>query len=72
LLFSTAEAAAHIGKSASWLNKTRMTGTGPVYMKLGGSVRYDAADLETWMASQRRTAIYAHANDNSRAQGVAA
>lgn len=72
MLFSTKDAAAKIGKSESWLNKSRMTGTGPVYLKLGGSVRYALPDLEAWLAGKRRTAVYAHANDNNRAMGVAA
>jgi predicted heme/steroid binding protein len=63
----TKEAAAHITKSVSWLNKSRMTGNGPVYMKIGGAVRYDVADLDRWLAGNRRTAIYDHANDNQRA-----
>lgn len=71
-MLTTVEAAAHIGKSASWLNKTRMSGTGPVYMKLGGSVRYALPDLNAWLASQRRTAVYDFANDNDRAAPRAA
>ncbi|QIA23107.1 helix-turn-helix domain-containing protein [Mesorhizobium sp. AA22] len=67
MLFSTKDAAARIGKSPSWLNKSRMTGDGPVYLKLGGSVRYALADLEAWLAAGRRTAVYDHANDNARA-----
>ncbi len=66
------EAADFLGVSVSWLNKSRMKGDGPVYMKIGGAVRYALPDLEAWMAAQRRTAIYNHANDNNRAQGVAA
>lgn len=72
MLISTKEAAAHIGKSPSWLNKSRMAGCGPVYMKLGGAVRYALPDLENWLSAQRRTAVYDHANDNVRAMGVAA
>lgn len=72
MLFSTNDAAAKIGLSASWLNKSRMTGTGPVYMKVGGAVRYALPDLDAWLASQRRTAIYDHANDNNRAERAAA
>lgn len=49
-----------------------MTGTGPVYMKLGGSVRYALPDLEAWLADQRRTAIYDYANDNQRIAARAA
>ncbi|MEQ8600956.1 MAG: helix-turn-helix domain-containing protein [Devosia sp.] len=69
-MLTTTQAAAHIGKSASWLNKSRMTGNGPVYLKIGGAVRYQPIDLDTWLASQRRTAVYEHANDNSRAQAA--
>ncbi|MDW9583467.1 helix-turn-helix domain-containing protein [Sinorhizobium meliloti] len=64
---TTIEAAAYIGKSASWLNKTRMSGTGPVYLKIGGGVRYDMTDLDAFLAGKRRTAIYDFANDNTRA-----
>lgn len=71
MLFSTKDAAAKIGKSESWLNKSRMTGTGPVYLKLGGSVRYALPDLDDWLAAQRRTAVYTHANDNQRARAAA-
>lgn len=71
MLFSTNEAAAKIGKSPSWLNKSRMSGSGPVYLKLGGGVRYALADLDAWLSAQRRTAIYDHANDNKRARAAA-
>lgn len=70
-MLTTSQAAAHIGKSDSWLNKSRMTGCGPVYMKLGGGVRYALPDLNAWLTSQRRTAVYDHANDNKRARAVA-
>ncbi|AZV23769.1 DNA-binding protein [Mesorhizobium sp. M7A.F.Ce.TU.012.03.2.1] len=71
VLFSTKEAAAHIAKSPSWLNKSRMAGCGPVYLKLGGGVRYALPDLEAWLAASRRTAVYDHANDNLRARAAA-
>lgn len=66
-MLNTSQAAAHIGKSESWLNKSRMTGCGPVYMKLGGSVRYALPDLNAWLSGNRRTAVYGHANGNARA-----
>lgn len=62
-LLDTAEAAAYIKKSPSWLNKSRMTGTGPVYMKNGGNIRYQVRDLEIWMERNRRTAVYDFANN---------
>jgi len=68
----TQEAADFLGVSVSWLNKSRMTGCGPVYLKLGGNVRYQQSDLEEWMSAQRRTAIYDFANDNERAARRAA
>lgn len=68
---TTADAATYICKSASWLNKSRMTGDGPVYLKIGGAVRYLRADLDAWLAGKRRTAIYDFANDNRRAQVAA-
>lgn len=69
---TTKEAAAYIGKSASWLNKSRMSGSGPVYMKIGGSVRYSVDDLDAWLTGKRRTAIYDFANDNALAGRAAA
>ncbi|QIO42881.1 helix-turn-helix domain-containing protein [Rhizobium leguminosarum bv. trifolii] len=68
----TADAAAYIGKSASWLNKTRLTGVGPVYLKIGGGVLYDVDDLDVWLAGKRRTAVYDFANDNVRIAARAA
>lgn len=61
---NTVDAANYIGMSASWLNKTRMHGNGPAYIKMGGSVKYLKSDLDSWMAANRRTAIYDFANDN--------
>lgn len=57
-MLNTAQAAAHIDKSVSWLNKSRMSGSGPPYLKIGGAVRYTTADLDKWLTGQRRTAVY--------------
>ena len=49
------EAAAHYtGISASTLNKLRVFGGGPVFLKLGRRVAYDVADLDAWLAERRR------------------
>jgi predicted DNA-binding transcriptional regulator AlpA len=48
------EAAAYLGLSVSTLNKMRLTGTGPPYMKLGRRVVYDLRDLEDWAAQRKR------------------
>lgn len=50
---SVERAAAHCGVSASYLNKLRVTGGGPIYMKLSRRVTYDVADLNEWMRSKR-------------------
>jgi len=48
-----AEAAAQfLGLSAITLAKWRVTGGGPTFLKLGRSVRYRMADLQTWACGQ--------------------
>lgn len=47
-------AAVLTGLSVSTLNKLRLTGEGPDYLKLGRRVAYDVADLNAWLASKRR------------------
>jgi len=56
------QAAEYVGLSKSALDKYRCYGGGPVYVKLGSTVIYRVADLDTWVASKRVAA-----NDNSRA-----
>jgi hypothetical protein len=41
--------------SASFLNKARMTGDGPPYVKFGFHVRYNVAVLLAWVASRSRS-----------------
>lgn len=48
------EAARHTGLSVSTLNKLRVFGGGPVFLKLGRRVAYDVTDLDAWLASRRR------------------
>jgi len=38
----------------STLEKLRVTGDGPPYLKIGRTVVYDAADLDEWLATKRR------------------
>ena len=49
------EAAAELGISFRTLQQWRVRGIGPVFLKLGRAVRYDAEALETWLAQQVRT-----------------
>ncbi len=45
----TDEAARYLGLSSSLLNKLRLTGGGPVFVRLAGrAIRYRRADLDAW------------------------
>jgi hypothetical protein len=53
-LFTTRQAAERCNLSPRTLEKLRLTGRGPVYVRLGGAVRYPQADLDAWIAGNRR------------------
>ncbi len=53
-LLNVKEAARRLNVSASFLNKTRLTGEGPLFIKLGARVAYDPADLTDWLAAQKQ------------------
>lgn len=48
-------AADMLGVSVASLARWRCDGTGPVFVKLGGRVGYDPADLTAWVESRRRS-----------------
>ena len=52
-----AAAAEYLGYAESTLEKKRLTGDGPPFIKLAGSGRvvYDTRDLDRWMAERRVT-----------------
>ena len=50
----TKEAAAYCGSSKSTFEKYRLTGEGPVYLKIGRVVVYDRADIDAWLDSKKR------------------
>lgn len=52
-LMNTREAAARLGLASSTLACYRVRGGGPVYMRLGGAVRYRHDDLKAWAADRR-------------------
>lgn len=48
----TREAARYLGLSSSLLNKLRLTGGGPVFVRLAGrAIRYRRADLDAWASA---------------------
>ena len=51
-LFTQREAAELLRLSERSLERYRLTGTGPRFVKAGHSVRYREADLEAWVASR--------------------
>lgn len=53
-MLTTGRAARYTGVAESTLEKLRLTGRGPTYIKLGRSVRYSPDDLDEWMSSHRR------------------
>lgn len=48
------EAARHLGISKSFLDKRRIAGTGPAYLKIGRRVMYDLRDLELYALRAKR------------------
>ncbi|MCA3628042.1 MAG: helix-turn-helix domain-containing protein [Methylobacterium sp.] len=53
-LRNNADAAAYLGLGVSTLEKLRMTGKGPVYLKIGRRCLYAQHDLDAWLAQHRR------------------
>lgn len=53
-LVTTKGATAIVPVSVSQLNKLRVTGGGPEYVKLGRSVFYEIEALERWVIEHRR------------------
>jgi predicted DNA-binding transcriptional regulator AlpA len=51
---SVQEAARFLGLTVSTLNKMRLTGTGPPYLKPCRRVLYDLRHLEEWLAQRKR------------------
>jgi predicted DNA-binding transcriptional regulator AlpA len=48
-VLNTAEAAIRTGLSVATLEKKRVYGTGPMFLKLGRAVRYRESDLAEWL-----------------------
>ena len=50
-VLNTPDAAAYVRLSKPTLERLRLTGDGPSFLKLGRAVRYRKADLDDWLAS---------------------
>ena len=53
-LLNTEESANYVGLGVHRLEKLRISGGGPEFIKLGRSVRYERAALDSWIAASRR------------------
>lgn len=51
-ILTVREAANFAKVSKSTLDKARVAGTGPPFIKIGGAVRYRLSDLENWLNSR--------------------
>ena len=57
-ILRTPGAADYIGLSASTLEKMRLSGDGPPFVRLGSrAVGYDVHDLDAWIEDQRELTI---------------
>lgn len=54
---NTPEAARFLSLSSRTLEKHRVFGTGPAYLKLGGRVVYALEDLQRWARRGKKTSI---------------
>lgn len=54
-MLSTADAAERCSVGKSTLEKLRLTGGGPRYLKLGRRVVYHPNDLDDWLIAHRRS-----------------
>ena len=51
-ILTTTEAADYCRLGKPTLERFRLTGNGPVYLKIGGAVRYRRADLDAWLETR--------------------
>ena len=51
----TPAAADYLGYAESTLEKKRLTGDGPPFIKLGRVIVYDTRDLDSWLSARRAT-----------------
>ena len=52
MVLDTKETAARVRLSKPTLERLRLTGNGPPFVKLGRAVRYRATDVDDWLASR--------------------
>ena len=68
MLLNTDQAAQRLGLSPRTLERYRVTGEGPEYLKIGRAVRYTASALERWLkgCTRRSTSDDGRASKKTR------
>lgn len=62
---SADQAADFLGLSKSTLSKMRLTGDGPMFIKMGRRVAYQPDDLQNWVRENRRRSTSDFGNSNA-------
>jgi excisionase family DNA binding protein len=52
-ILNTREAADYVRLGKPTMERFRISGEGPVFVKLGGAVRYRKTDLDSWIETRR-------------------
>lgn len=52
-ILNTREAADYVRLGKPTMERFRISGEGPVFVKLGGAVRYRKTDLDSWIEARR-------------------
>lgn len=63
----TEPAAEYVGSKKKTLEKLRVVGGGPAYIKHGRRVVYQVSDLDAWIDQHRRTSTSANVSMEARA-----
>jgi predicted DNA-binding transcriptional regulator AlpA len=64
-LFTTRQVAEFLGVSCSYLNKLRVYGDGPAFIKIGARVVYDFQDVEAWVEARKCISTSAYENGDA-------
>jgi predicted DNA-binding transcriptional regulator AlpA len=69
-LFDEAQVSQLTGRGIATLQKDRVRGTGPKYVKLGRHVRYRTSDVEAWIVQRVRQSTSEHAKTPAFREGL--
>lgn len=64
-LLTPREAAAFLGLTTSTLAKARLSGSGPAFVRIGRTIRYDQSDLSSWVLERRVLSTSAYSRQSA-------